>query len=108
MPLQFTARGINYGPALCYHIRDMKHLRPFEETAIRTLWVSNKSSTPGHWRPQDQNLEAMFNNSAKNCFKLGTVPNVLNKSSMIQEREQCHANLKEELKSIFESLLKNK
>ena len=22
LPLQFTARAINYGPALCYHIRD--------------------------------------------------------------------------------------
>ena len=97
IPLKFTARGVNYGPALCHHIRDMELLRPFEETAIKTLWVSNKSSEPGHCRPQDQNLEASFNNSTKNCFKLGTVQNVLNKASMIQEREQCHSNLKEEL-----------
>eukprot|EP00112_Aurelia_sp_Birch-Aquarium-sp1_P005482 Seg1622.9 transcript_id=Seg1622.9/GoldUCD/mRNA.D3Y31 product="hypothetical protein" protein_id=Seg1622.9/GoldUCD/D3Y31 len=98
-PLQFTTRGINYGPALTYHIRDMKQLRPFEESAIRSLWVSNKSDEPGHCRPQDQNLEALFNNSAKNCFKLGTVQNVLNKASMIQEREKCHRNLKIELSS---------
>ena len=98
-PLQFTTRGINYGPALTYHIRDMKQLRPFEEIAIRSLWVSNKSDEPGHCRPQDQNLEALFNNSAKNCFKLGTVQNVLNKASMIQEREKCHRNLKIELTS---------
>ena len=97
VPLQFTTRGINYGPALCYHIRDMHSLRPHEESAIRNLWISNKSSTPGHCRPQDQSLEAQFNNSAKNCFKLGTVENVLNKASMIQERESCHKNLKDEL-----------
>ena len=98
-PLQFTTRGINYGPALVYHIQDMKHLRPFEETAIRTLWVSNKSDEPCHCRPQDQNLVALFNNSAKNCFKVGTVQNMLNKASMIQEREKCHRNLKLELMS---------
>eukprot|EP00794_Sanderia_malayensis_P010665 gene10665-11794_t len=95
--LKFTTRGINYGPALCYHIRDMHSLRPHEECGIRNLWVSNKSSKPGHCRPQDQSLEAQFNNSAKNCFKLGTVENVSNKASMIQERELCHKNLKDEL-----------
>ena len=51
------------------------------------LWVADKSSKPGHCRPQDHNLEAMFNNSVKNCFKLGTFENVLNKASMIQERQ---------------------
>ena len=98
IPLQFTTRGFNYGPALCYHVRDMFLLRPFEESNVRTLWVSNKSSEPGHCRPHDQNLEALFNNSAKNCFKLGTVQNVLSKASMIQERELCHNNLKTELR----------
>ena len=97
LPLQFTVRGISYGPALCYHIRDMNLIRPFEETAVRSLWVSNKSNEPGHCRPQDQNLEVLFNNSAKNCFKLGTVQNVLNRASMIQERELCHGNLKQEM-----------
>ena len=42
-------------------------------------------------------MEALFNNSANNCFKLGTVQNVLNKASIIQERELCHRNLKQEL-----------
>ena len=97
IPLQFTTRGVNYGPALTYHIRDMEQLRNSEKMAIKTLWVSNKSDKPGHCRPQDQNLEALFNNSAKNCFKLGTVQNVLNKASMIQEREKCHQNLKQEI-----------
>ena len=64
---------------------------------MNELWVSNKSDYPGHCRPQDQNLEALFNNSAKNCFKLGTVQNDVNKASLIQERETYHANLKEEL-----------
>ena len=98
-PLQFTTRGINYGPVLVYHIRDMEQLRPFERTAVRNLWVSNKSDEPGHCRPQDQNLEALFNNSAKNCFKLGNVQNVLNKASMIQEREKSHRNLQTELQN---------
>ena len=75
----------------------MAQLRPAEHEAIQNLWVVNKCSSPGHCRPQDQNLEAMFNNSAKNCFKLGTVQNVLNKSSLIQERERCHKNLKDDL-----------
>ena len=75
----------------------MAQLRPVEHQAVENLWVVNKCSSPGHCRPQDQNLEAMFNNSAKNCFKLGSIQNVLNKSSLIQERERCHKNLKTEL-----------
>ena len=94
--LQFTIRGINYGPALVYHL-EMAQLRPVEHEAIQNLWVVNKCSSPGHFRPQDQNLEAMFNNSTKNCFKPGTVQNVLNKSSLIQESERCNKNLKDEL-----------
>ena len=96
-PLQFTTRGTNYGPALVNHLLDMASARPHTKHTIRKLWVANKSTEPGHGRPQDQNLEALFNNSAKNCFKLGTVQNVLNKASMIQEREICHRNLQEEL-----------
>eukprot|EP00112_Aurelia_sp_Birch-Aquarium-sp1_P026730 Seg9689.1 transcript_id=Seg9689.1/GoldUCD/mRNA.D3Y31 product="hypothetical protein" protein_id=Seg9689.1/GoldUCD/D3Y31 len=97
IPLQFTTQGINYGPALTYHIRDMEQLQNSEKMAIKTFWVSNKSDEPGHCRPQDQNLEALFNNSVKNCFKLGTVQNVLNKASIIQEREKCHQNFKQEM-----------
>ena len=90
-PLQFTTRGTNYGPALVNHLQDMASARPHTKQTIRNLWVANKSAEPGHGRPQDQNLEALFNNSAKDCFKLG------NKASMIQEREVCHRNLQEEL-----------
>ena len=69
----------------------MAQLRPVEHQAVENLWVVNKcSSPPGHCKPQDQNLEAMFNNSAKNCFKLDSVQNVLSKSSLIQKRERCH------------------
>eukprot|EP00112_Aurelia_sp_Birch-Aquarium-sp1_P022304 Seg625.3 transcript_id=Seg625.3/GoldUCD/mRNA.D3Y31 product="hypothetical protein" protein_id=Seg625.3/GoldUCD/D3Y31 len=90
-PLQFTTRGVYYGPALVNHLKDMYLARPHTKVTINDLWVSNKSDYPGHCRPQDQNLEALFNNSAKNCFKLGTVQNVVNKASLIQERETCHA-----------------
>ncbi len=74
----------------------MELLRLGEDNATRNLWVANKSTGPGHCRPQDRNLEALFNNSEKNCFKLGTVQTVMNKASMIQERERCHQNLKDE------------
>ena len=66
--LQFTTRGINYGPALVYHPLEMAQLRHVEHQAVENLWIVNKCSSPGHCKPQDQNLEAMFNNSAKNCL----------------------------------------
>ncbi len=99
IPLQFTCRGTYYGPALINHMKDLTLAKQETKNFISELWVANKSDFPGHCRPQDQNLEALFNNSAKNCFKLGTVQNVLHKSALIQERESCHQNLKSELSS---------
>ena len=66
--LQFTTRGINYDPALKYHLLELAQLSPVEHEAVENLWVVKKCLSPGHSRPKDQNLEAMFNNSAKNCF----------------------------------------
>ena len=67
---------------------------------MQNLWVFQKCSSPGHCRPNDKNLQSMFNNSAENCFKLRIVQSVLNKSSLMQERKRCHKNLRDEFNSI--------
>ena len=96
-PIEFTTRGINYGPALVAQMKHTMILRPHERDALKVLFVSNKSKEKEKCQPQDKNLETEFNNASKNAFKLATVQTILSRSATIQEKHESHKNLQIEI-----------